>query len=176
MYFFTGDQHYFHKNIILPTYCNRPYRSESQMRQDITHRHNVAVSPKDEVYHMGDFAMCGTAQWEKVAGIVSKLNGIHHLILGNHDYLKPFTYIRAGFTSVHTSFWIDIDGVRYVMVHDPSVYCMMPGNCVLLCGHVHTLFKTIKDERILNVGVDVNDFNPLSFDQVKEVIAEGTRQ
>ncbi len=172
MYFFTADEHYFHANIILPTYCDRPYKSEKEMRLDIMSRHNDIVSPKDEVYHMGDFAMCGTSQWEKVAGMVSKLNGIHHLILGNHDYLKPFTYIRAGFTSVHTAFWIDVRGTRYVMAHDPSVYCMIPDNAILLCGHVHTLFKTIKNEQILNVGVDVNDFSPLSFDQVREIMAK----
>ena len=172
MNYVTADEHYFHNNIILPSYCDRPYKSEREMRQDQINKHNEVVSPEDDVYHLGDFVLCGSSQWEKVAGIVSKLNGRHHLILGNHDNLKPFTYVKAGFTSVHTAFWIDIDGVRYVMAHDPSVYCMMPDNAVLLCGHVHTLFKTIEGKSILNVGVDVNDFYPISFDQVIEMTRE----
>ena len=27
MYFFTADQHYEHSNIILPNYCDRPFKN-----------------------------------------------------------------------------------------------------------------------------------------------------
>jgi calcineurin-like phosphoesterase family protein len=160
MKWFTGDEHYFHHNII--EYCNRPYPNEPAMRKDLILRHNSRVALKDEVYHIGDFSMLGPSQWEKIGGVVRQLNGRHHLILGNHDECKPFTYINAGFTSVHTAFWFD----RFVLAHDPSVYCMLPEESILLCSHIHTLFDIIKDKKVVNVGVDARDFYPVNIEQI----------
>lgn len=39
--FFTSDYHFFHNNIL--KYCDRPFKSEVEMRKEIIRRHNVGV-------------------------------------------------------------------------------------------------------------------------------------
>jgi calcineurin-like phosphoesterase family protein len=41
----------------------------------------------------------------------------------------------------------------------------------MLCGHVHEAWK--RHVRVINVGVDVWDFYPVSVDQLLEVMKEG---
>ncbi len=167
--YFTADQHFFHKNII--RYCDRPYANEKQMRTDIITRHNQVVRPDDEVIHVGDFAMVGTSQWEKVGAVLKHLNGTHHLVIGNHDDCKWDKYIACGFSSVHSALWFKEDGI--CCVHDPSNWAVVQHNFdIMVCGHIHGLFDVIREsetKKVVNVGVDVRDFKPISMNQVKEL-------
>jgi len=100
-----------------------------------------------------------------------------HLILGNHDSLDPFKYHEIGFTSVHTVFWASSvlpngQPCKLLMAHDPSFYQPAVYDYIMLCGHVHNLFKTLPDKKIVNVGVDVWDFAPVSEERIfQELIA-----
>ena len=162
MKFFTSDQHYFHKNII--SYCKRGFSDINKMHKTLIDAHNSAVSENDDVYHLGDFAMLKKDEISKIGPILQKLNGIHHLILGNHDEGKPFTYIRMGFASVHTSLNVN----EFFLVHDPAVAVIFNGmNQKILCGHVHQLTKWVNDD-ILNVGVDVWNYKPLSIEFIRK--------
>jgi hypothetical protein len=40
---------------------------------------------------------------------------------------------------------------------------MVPDDTILLCGHVHNLFKILPDKNVVNVGVDVWNFKPITF-------------
>ena len=95
--------------------------------------------------------------------ITQKLNGVKHLILGNHDRLKPFDYIDLGFTSVHTSLLYE----EFVLNHDPAASVVMKDKTWLV-GHVHDLFVQVRN--VLNVGVDVRDFKPISIDEVRKCV------
>ncbi len=46
------------------------------------------------------------------------------------------------------------------------------GEAALLCGHVHEKWKTkyVNGHLMVNVGVDVWDYYPVSIDQIKEVL------
>jgi len=55
MYFFTADEHYYHKNII--KYCNRPFANVENMNRALIGRHNEVVSNTDTVVHAGDFTL-----------------------------------------------------------------------------------------------------------------------
>ena len=112
--------------------------------------------------------MLGASQWEHMKGIIGKLNGTKHLIFGNHDEFKWQRYVDIGFTTVHSALWLEDKGLNIVMAHDPSVYCTLNPDTVLLCGHVHTLFKSLKEQRVVNVGVDVWDFKPITIKQIRE--------
>jgi calcineurin-like phosphoesterase family protein len=172
MIFFTADEHYYHRNVI--RYCNRPFKDVNEMNNSFIKLHNEVVSPSDTIFHVGDFSMVGKSQHEMITAILKKLNGTHHLILGNHDEIKPFTYVNAGFTSVHTSYEIELPNhndylklrslgyEKLILNHDPSMYCICK-NAVLVCGHVHTLFKIMKDKKVINVGVDMWDYKPISL-------------
>ena len=78
--FFTSDHHFGHKNII--KFCNRPFESIDEMNEELISRWNAKVGPNDEVYHLGDFALCTTNEFTDIIG---RLNGIIYLIGGNHD-------------------------------------------------------------------------------------------
>lgn len=168
--FFTGDEHFFNKNIIY--YCKRPFSGPGEMTSQLITRHNKLVKPTDRVWHLGDLTFADERFKRKIQWIVEQLNGRHDLILGNHDYLSPFEYIDVGFTSVHTSMELTIDGIDIVLHHDPAA-ATIDKSKVWLVGHVHDLFKKIG--HVINVGVDVWDWHPVSWEEIRELIMEETR-
>ncbi len=170
--YFTADEHYGHNEII--TYCNRPYRNSQVMTRDIVKKHNSVVKEEDTVYHIGDFAFAGPDRISYVQNLLNRLNGTHILILGNHDQINPMKLVDAGFQSAHTSLVINRDvgedGYTIVMAHDPSIWNIaFKTGAMFFCGHIHNLFKAIPEKRIVNVGVDVWDFYPVTL---KQILAE----
>jgi len=167
MNFFTADQHFGHENIV--RYCGRPFKNAHQMDKVLIERYNAVVAPTDTCYFLGDFSMSGNP--EVIEKYVRKLNGTKILILGNHDRLKPFTYVDIGFQSVHTAVDVLLSSLVYIKtevrcVHDPAPACSTRYHRHWLVGHVHGLFKNLDRGRVTNVGVDVWDFTPVSQDQL----------
>lgn len=152
MNYFTADWHLGHENII--KYCARPFASIKEMHKTIFDNYNERVEETDTVYFLGDLTM--RYKKEKLEDIFNDLPGRKILILGNHDKLKVLDYIDSGFESVHT--FLDIG--KYVLVHDPAVACSKVETRPWLVGHVHGLFKQVKN--VTNVGVDVWNFYPVS--------------
>jgi calcineurin-like phosphoesterase family protein len=101
--------------------------------------------------------------------ILSSLPGIKHLIRGNHDTASTEEYIRAGFDTVYTFCTISLPGLSapLTLVHDPA-FSQMDRSQQYLCGHVHDLFRVQKN--VINVGVDVWNFCPVSSVEIKEII------
>jgi len=166
MKFFTSDWHFFHKKII--EYCDRPFKNEKHMRNKIINNFNEVVCKEDNTFVLGDVAMLGGSQWEALKGIIQKLNGTKHLICGNHDEFRWQRYIDIGFATVHSALWLEEGGLSIVMAHDPSAYCTLEPNTVFLHGHIHTLYKSIPEQRVVNVGVDQWDFYPINMEQIKK--------
>ena len=161
MRWFTADLHFGHTNIIV--YCNRPYRNVNKMNEGIIQRINNRVGKDDMLYILGDIGKIHGENIEHLAFLLSKIKCRLVLILGNHDKLRAFDYVDMGFESVHTHMYIEDLDVH--LTHDPANACMLPSQA-WLCGHVHNLFKVVRN--VFNVGVDVNEFNPVSEDEVKE--------
>ncbi len=159
MIYFTSDQHFFHKNII--QYCDRPFETVTKMNNVLINNYNNIVGKDDTVCFLGDFSM--TKNFEQISSIVKKLNGVKHLVLGNHDEMSAWEYIKAGFHSVHTSLQIK----EFSLIHDPAIRTALHEDTKLLCGHVHTLFTFLKDKQVLNVGVDVHNYRPISIDYAR---------
>ena len=165
--YFTADPHFGHDEII--TYCKRPFRNSQIMTREIIKRHNNLVKNEDTVYWIGDFAMAGPDRALFVEGIMRRLNGTHILILGNHDQIKPLRLVDVGFQSVHTSLMLTVKGQKLVLAHDPSIWTVVANwdpQPIFLCGHIHDLFKSIPEKMIVNVGVDVWDFTPITIEQI----------
>lgn len=78
--FFTSDLHFFHNNII--QFCNRPFDSVEDMNWKLIKNWNDVVQWNDHVWVLGDFSFGTVAETEN---ILIQLNGIKHLIIGNHD-------------------------------------------------------------------------------------------
>lgn len=162
---FSADWHVFHDRII--RYCRRPFRHVQQMHDALIANYCEVVGPEDEVYFLGDFTLRGPSLIRGVQKIAKRLPGRKHFILGNHDRLRPHSYLRMGFASVHTSLDLIQDGVRYCLVHDPVD--APNGTERLLCGHVHDNWRVRNQPcPTVNVGVDVWDFRPVAFDVAVE--------
>lgn len=170
MNWFTSDTHFFHKNII--RYCNRPFLTpdgepdQEAMNDGLIHRWNERVQPGDVVYHLGDFAFGNPSKWSP---ILAQLNGYKILVRGNHD-LSPKKMQEVGFNEVYEHLYTSVDGYDLYLKHIPSTaWDTSPEASYHLCGHVHTEWKAKKTDTgglIVNVGVDVHDWYPVSLQEL----------
>lgn len=179
--FFTSDLHFGHQNII--RFCNRPWKTTDEMEEALIENWNSVVTDDDIVFDLGDFAFASNSKWKEILG---ELNGQHHLILGNHEISRwPGDKIIELFDSVHQQLLLKIDG-RFVYLNHFPFLCYAgswrgPETAVYaLHGHVHSGPGAAgKDaDRLKNlfpyqydVGVDNNNYTPISWEQVKEKIA-----
>ena len=163
MIWFTADEHYYHHNMLLFRHNGaRNFRATDEMHKVLKQRHNEVVAKDDVVYHLGDFAYGpGAKSWQQIESLLKVLNGTHHLILGNHDHIKPFDYVEAGFQSVHTSMWLE----DFLLIHDPAIAGVIP-DIKVIHGHTHGLGKRLKPNTY-GVSVELTDFYPVSFDTIK---------
>ena len=179
--YFTADSHFNHANII--KFCNRPFNNVEQMNETLIDNWNQVVGKDDIVFHLGDFCLGGAAEWTK---LLDRLNGKIYLILGNHD-LKN---IRQGFIQrfehVALQMFITVDKQKMYLSHYPFL-CFEGGykDVWQLFGHVHTRKNNtgIDAERLqylyptqYDVGVDNNNFEPVSFEEVKAIIDRQVKQ
>lgn len=162
MYFFTADEHYHHKNII--KYCNRPFESVEEMNNCIVERHNDVVSDDDIVVHAGDF--CFTSDIAKAMSIKNKLNGKHIFLRGSHDHWMN----RGNGRSVFHEIWEKKIEDHYVVAchYAMRVWPRSHYNSWCVYGHSHGKLKP--QGKSWDVGVDNNDFYPVSFDQLKKLM------
>ena len=130
------------------------------MDRALIKNHNEVVKPDDTVYMLGDLSLATDNRDQYLRNILKNLNGELHLILGSHDCMRPFKYITLGIATVHTYLKVE----EFHCVHDPAVANVKMGEW-WLCGHVHRVFHFSKG--ILNVGVDVNDYKPISIETVR---------
>ena len=179
--FFTSDTHFNHANII--KFCNRPFKDVEQMNETMIENWNRVIGPNDTVFHLGDFCLAGAAEWTKV---LDRLNGRIYLIMGNHDLKNLRQGFIGSFEHVAMQMHIMVGKQRIYLCHYPFL-CFEGGykNVWQLFGHVHSrksntgidagrlqhLFPTQYD-----VGVDNNDFTPVSFEQVQRIISKQVGQ
>lgn len=176
---FTSDLHFSHKNII--KFCNRPFKDIEEMNKALIDNWNSVVGEDDIVFNLGDFSYASKKEYME---ILCRLKGIHYLIRGNHDRSRnPGIDILKLFYRVEDQMILSIDGYNVILNHYPLL-CYGGAyrtNTINLFGHVHSgpnatgkdisrldmLFPTQYD-----VGVDNNNYTPVSWERVKEIIEE----
>lgn len=173
--FFTSDTHFGHANII--RFCNRPFKNVEEMDEALIENWNQVVSDDDTVFHLGDFAFGGSNVWKS---IIPRLNGHINLIIGNHDRKNLRQGYMSSFGMVVPQLQIEIEGNPIYLNHYPFLcYGGSYRGVWQLFGHIHsgpnaegldisrlkTLFPTQYD-----VGVDNNDYAPISYKEVKAKI------
>ncbi len=151
----------------------RDFKTVDQMDRTILRNINDRVGNSDTLFILGDFSLAGPEKRkfiERMAGKIKCEKKI--LIVGNHDRLNPMMYIECGFYQVCTHFEAVYAGHKVWMVHDPAWAELVPRRELVLCGHVHGLFRTC--ENVYNVGVDVNDFKPVNvYDAINTLSNNG---
>ena len=171
-YWFTADEHYGHKNII--EYCNRPFTSVESMDNQIIDRHNKVVGDDDVVIHCGDFTL---KDRNTARNYIRRLKGKHEFLVGSHDYwlndqisIYPITSEVSTYALQGQVIWEkDINGIYVVACH----YAMRTWprshhDSIQLHGHSHGTLPVAYNQ--LDVGVDSNNFYPVSMEQVLEKI------
>lgn len=172
MIYFISDQHYEHSAAI--QHSNRPFINIKQMRQSFKRNWNGIVTKNDTTYVVGDFSMSEPRQKEILKQILKTLNGRKILIAGNHEVNKFLFYAGdqgIGFDQVAYPY---LEVEEFILCHDPTLSLVAPDR-YFITGHVHQMWHTLRN--CYNVGVDVNNFTPVSietirkhFSKIKEII------
>jgi calcineurin-like phosphoesterase family protein len=165
---FTSDTHFLHYNIV--EYSQRPFSSLDDMHEQIVQAWNSRVKPGDVVYHLGDFAISyGKKHQDAIDAILFRLYGNKFLIKGNHDRKEVTS--NHHWTAVHDyhELKVDMGGIhkqRIIMCHYPlKSWNQMHRGSWMLHGHCHGNLTHDKG-RIMDVGVDVHEYAPISLDMV----------
>jgi len=160
MFFFTADEHYAHDRIRL--YTNRPFASVEEMDEEIIRRHNSVVGDGDIVVHVGDFTLIHHAE-TVYKRYVSRLKGKHIFIRGSHDRWVPQNCV---------SLWEQKIGSQVVVAchYAMRVWPKSHYGSWQIYGHSHGRLPPIGKQH--DVGVDNNDFTPVSFEKLTEIMAK----
>ena len=147
------------------------------MNEVLIENWNKVVSEDDTVFHLGDFAFGGSSVWNS---IIPRLNGHINLIIGNHDRNNLRQGYMSYFGMIVPQLQIEIENNSIYLNHYPFLcYGGSYRGVWQLFGHVHSgpqadgldisrlgvLLPTQYD-----VGVDNNNFTPISYKEVKEKI------
>ena len=170
MIFFAADTHFGHANII--RFCNRPFGTVEEMDEALVANWNSRVGGNDSVYFLGDLFF--RASDDRVRDILGRLKGKKHLVIGNHDssWMKGDLVDRHFVEVVN---YLDVNvGMHLVMCHYPILCWGGEGKSWMIHGHIHNnrhmdywpLLQV--RERVLNAGVEINGYAPVTFEELLE--------
>ena len=164
MIFYAADTHFRYD----PMAETRPFGSVEEMDEALIVRWNEVVGEEDTVYLVGDVGYNGG---HVPCRILERLKGHKHLIRGNHDTgFEDAPLLYRYFESVTDFLEID-DGDQHIFLsHYPILFEKRNG--YMIHGHLHRSgqFREILQQmpRMLNAGVDINDFRPVTLEQLIE--------
>ncbi len=172
MIFLTSDPHFGHANII--RYVDRPFNDVDEMDKTLIDNINNTVNINDILYILGDFTMGGS--YTKCMKYRSQINCNHvHLIFGNHDKRNIYKDDKPPiFETINDYQEFDIDGLKICMSHYPFFSWNGREYGSIMChGHIHSKKRTNEINqwqglRRFDVGVDANDYTPVSLDYIYE--------
>lgn len=172
--FFVSDQHFGHARVI--QYSNRPFKSSDEMDEELIKRHNNKVGKTDLVYFLGDVFFHNE---ERAIKIINRLNGIKILVYGNHDkVIKKSKVLISMFYKVCDYLEISIQDnslehgkQNIVLSHFPFLtWNKSHYGSWCLHGHCHGTMKYPFEGKILDVGVDVHNYEPISYEEIKAIM------
>ncbi|WNS40843.1 metallophosphoesterase [Paenibacillus sp. MMS20-IR301] len=165
---YIADPHFGHENVI--KHSNRPFASIEEMDQTLIRNWNSVVESEDQVYIIGDFLF----RARNTPGYyLDQLKGRKHLIRGNHEQWTKKADMEKYFESVGTYLEIDDGDKHIVLFHYPiGEWARYYRGSIHIFGHIHNstqspVFKQyLEEERMLNAGVDINCFFPVTLDEL----------
>lgn len=167
MKFFTADEHYGHRNVI--KFCKRPFVDIDDMREKLIAAHNAKVSKGDFTYHIGDM-FWRTCSVDEAVTIMTRLNGQHVLVYGNHDELvENGPHLRQKFVKISERLYLDKTSISPKIVLDHYAGRVWRGShkgTWQLYGHSHAALPEAKTLSF-DVGVDTRpDYAPWSEEEI----------
>ena len=139
------------------------------MNETLIKNFNSLIKPSDTIYILGDFAMKGT--YENLAFLMNRLNGSKHYIIGNHCKEKHYIQMESDgiIESINQATGISING-QYIWIshYAHRVWDKSHHGSWHLYGHSHGSLPPIGLS--WDVGVDNNNYFPVSFDQLSKIM------
>jgi calcineurin-like phosphoesterase family protein len=179
--YLVSDTHFFHGNII--KYSNRPFNIPDQydekgvllpdielMNETLVLNWNSRIGPQTNVFFLGDLSF---ARPELTKTILDRLNGNIFLIKGNHDWnIKSLSKYFVWEKDLTTILVPDDDikgGYRpVVLCHYPLLsWDRMRYGAFHCHGHCHGSLSFDPNVYRLDVGVDVHNYFPISYNEIK---------
>ena len=176
--YFTSDTHFGHDNVI--RYCDRPYKTLSEMDEALVENWNQALRPDDTIYHLGDFTL---GKREQAEAYFARLNGRIKVVPGGHDkrwlakgeyhsksnypveILPPLVTIKLTLSGISTPQIFVLS--HYAMrVWDRSHYGSWH-----LYGHSHCNLPPLPGS--LDVGIDCWGYFPVFLREVMKELQKG---
>lgn len=192
MTYFTSDEHFWHFNVI--RYCTRPYKTVEEMNEDMVKKWNETIKPEDTVYVLGDFSLAFRSveiYSFQLNGLRLLVPGNHDMLHSYHKRSRDKENQEKWIQKYRDYGWIvlpeqtrlDLEGLGTVnLCHHPystqyeidngdkyNSWRPVDDGKLLLCGHVHEKWQTSRSPKgtlMINVGVDVHGFVPVSLDQI----------
>jgi len=152
--FVIADTHFGHKKVIEFEPAKRPFKSIDQHDDELVRLWNETVGKKDTVWHLGDVLF-----GREAFSLLSRLNGIKKLVMGNHDrypsalYLEHFNFICGA---------AEVKGC--ILTHIPVHEGQLNRYKYNIHGHLHS--DKIDDERYVCVSVEHTGLRPVLLDGV----------
>lgn len=182
--FFTSDHHFGHGNMI--KYSNRPFSGVEEMDEVMTERWNEVVGEWDLVYYLGDLTLRndGTRYLSRLNGRIQVLAyPWHHdklwlpldRLLYNNNFtaqFRPHIHSKSGYPIIVTHPMVVLG--KNIYYDNVIVLCHYPiaewdrkhyGSWHL---HGHSHCRHNGEGKIMDVGVDCNNFYPVSLEQVAD--------
>lgn len=164
--FFTSDLHLGHMAAckFRQDFCGGEQKVHDRT---IVENINEKVYKKDKLFILGDLAL---SREGLVWASTIRCQNIE-LILGNHDNYKISEYLNLGLYGSqvwkahgfkkYKEMWLS-----HCPIHPNEMY-RAKGN---IHGHVHkdSNSEKIKDPRYINVNIDMNEYYPVSFEEIRE--------
>ena len=166
MIWFSADYHLSHKNII--HYCNRPFKTVKEMDNEILVNLFRSMGSGDTLYYLGDLTFKIPIAKSFFASIQNSDIKIHYII-GNHDKPEVIELARLNCDSVSNLKDIKLEEKPITLCHYAMrVWNKSHFNSWQLYGHSHGALAPIGKQ--YDVGVDNNEFKPVSFEDLKIIM------
>jgi calcineurin-like phosphoesterase family protein len=197
--YFTSDLHLHHDNII--KYCSRPFKDVDEMDKTIIDNWNNTIKDNDIIFILGDFCWrmgSSSIRWylDNLTGKKIVLLGNHDK--NEKAFISKVEAIYDGIVNIRVQDKDASEGYqRITLCHYPMLsWYQSHRGAWQLFGHMHNqMLKPIKEnieggdevadflkteykysEKLrsdqYDVGVDGNNFKPISYYEIKKIINE----
>lgn len=163
-----------HTNII--RYAHRPFANVDEMDATLIRNWNDRIGNNDDVYHLGDLMF--RLSRKRAEEVLGQLCGRIHLVRGNHDrgietYKEHFVWIKD-LAEVKVRDADAPGGVQRIMLchYAMRVWKNSHHGAFHLYGHSHGSLPDDPNARSFDVGVDARGYAPVSYDEVKALMAK----
>lgn len=174
--FFVSDLHLGHENVLS---IRTQFHDIDEHDDFLIEKWNNKVKKHDEVYILGDLSFRSS---NPITDYLARMNGKKHLIVGNHDgyWMRKMNHMEIYFQSVEYLKVMKFEKKQLTLCHYPMLEWpgsryVESGTSFLIHGHIHNetdsqVYSYIKNfqPHALNACVDINNFEPVTFDELKE--------